>query len=77
MACICRLCGKNALEIGGFLARVNPKGEAGIWECRPSCGADLPQETKILMAIEGDDKGITKADKDDYYKSGGLHPCYD
>ena len=56
MTCTCRLCGKNALEIGGYLTRVNPTGEAGIWECRPSCEADLPPETKLLMALEGEDK---------------------
>lgn len=37
-----------------YLERVNPKGVAGIFECRPTCGADLPQETLLQMAIEGD-----------------------
>lgn len=53
-AIACRLCGKGVLEIGGYLSRVNAKGEVGIWECRPTCLADLSQETKIMLAIEGD-----------------------
>lgn len=36
----CRICGKSALEIKGYLERVNPKGVEGIWECRPSCYID-------------------------------------
>ena len=51
----CRLCGKLASELRGtYLTRVNEKGVPGIWECRPMCGADLPQETLIIMAIESD-----------------------
>jgi hypothetical protein len=50
----CRKCGKGLFEIGGYLQRVNPKGVDGIWECRPSCDADLPQETNLMLAIEGD-----------------------
>ena len=53
---ICRKCGKTALEIGGYLARVNEKGVAGIWECRPVCGADLPQDTKLMLARTGEDE---------------------
>lgn len=51
----CNICGKHLFEIGGYLQRVNPKGEDGIYECRPNCHADLPQETNLLLAIEGDD----------------------
>lgn len=51
----CRICGKTALEIGGYLQRVNEKGVPGIWECRPNCSADLPQDTRLLLAIEGDE----------------------
>ena len=50
----CRLCGKGVFETGGYLGRVNALGEIGIWECRPTCGADLTQETKLLLAIEGE-----------------------
>ncbi len=50
----CRLCGKTALEIGGYLTRVNEKGVDGIWECRPNCKADLPPDTRLLLAIEGE-----------------------
>lgn len=45
---------KSAQEIGGYLTRVNEKGVLGIWECRPTCDADLPFETNILMALEGE-----------------------
>lgn len=37
---------------GAYLARVNETGVPGIWECRPSCAADLPQETLLPMALE-------------------------
>jgi hypothetical protein len=47
----CRLCGKGPLEIGGYLQRVNEKGMPGIWECRPSCGANL--KTPVIDAING------------------------
>ena len=50
----CRLCGKKIDQIGGYLHRVNPKGVEGIWECRPTCNADLPQETNLLLAIVGE-----------------------
>lgn len=53
MSIECRKCGKGAHAIGGFLKRVNEKGMTGIWECEPSCNADLPFETKLLLAIEG------------------------
>jgi len=51
----CRLCGKGAQEIGGYLHRVNEKGVIGIWECRPNCHADLPFETNLLLAIAAED----------------------
>lgn len=51
----CRLCGKHISELrGAYLTRVNEKGVPGVWECRPMCEADLPQETLLLMAIEGE-----------------------
>lgn len=49
----CRICNKNALQIGGYLTRVNRKGVPGVWECRPTCDAALPSDTKLLMAIDG------------------------
>ena len=49
----CRLCGKGALEIQGWLERVNEKGVPGVWECRPACGAEISQEDALLGAIEG------------------------
>ena len=62
MTIFCRLCGKKANEINGYLERVNPKGEPMIAECRPSCNCDLPKETVLLMAIEGADDNETKND---------------
>ena len=50
----CRRCNKTAHEIGGYLTRVNEKGVPGVWECRPTCGADLPPDTRVLLAIEGE-----------------------
>lgn len=50
----CRLCGKPAHKIGGYLQRVNEKGVAGIWECRPNCSADLPDDVALMLAIEGE-----------------------
>lgn len=49
----CRVCGVNAFDCKGWLERVNEKGVSGIYECRPTCGADLPQDERILGAIEG------------------------
>lgn len=57
----CILCGKKINEIGGYLQRVNPKGQPGVWECRPSCNADLPKETSLLLAIESDGTEIDHA----------------
>lgn len=51
----CRLCGKGPNEIRGYLARVNEFGVPGIWECRPSCNADLSQEERVIAAIEGEE----------------------
>lgn len=56
----CRKCNRSAHEIGGYLARVNEKGVPGIWECRPNCEADLPQDTRLLMAIEGEPEATNK-----------------
>lgn len=51
----CRLCCKTIHELmGAYLIRINEKGMPGVWECRPMCGSDLPQDTLLLMAIEGD-----------------------
>ena len=48
----CRKCEKSVHEIGGYLARVNEKGVPGVWECRPSCDADLLPDTRVLLALE-------------------------
>lgn len=52
----CRLCGKSALEIQGWLERVNDVGIPGLWECRPSCKARLMQDECLLGAITGDEE---------------------
>jgi hypothetical protein len=49
----CIKCGKSIFEIGAFLTRVNDKGGNGIWECSPSCAAELTQEQALLAAVEG------------------------
>ena len=51
----CRLCGKSALEIAGYLVRINPVGEVGVWECRPSCTAQLLPDERVLLAITGEE----------------------
>lgn len=48
----CRLCGKSALEINGWLQRVNEKGVTGIWECRPSCDVEMSFEERIMGVID-------------------------
>lgn len=51
----CRKCGRSQDECGGYLRRVNPVGELpALWECWPTCGAEIPQEEALLAAIEGD-----------------------
>ena len=49
----CRLCGKSVHEISGWLARVNPKGVDGIWECRPHCDAKLSEQEAVQGAVLG------------------------
>lgn len=50
----CRHCDRNAHEIGGYLGRVNKGETPSIWECQPNCQADLPQDTKLLLAVDGE-----------------------
>jgi len=54
----CRLCGKGALEIQGYLKRMNETGIEGIWECRPSCDAELSADERVVAAIEDDTEEI-------------------
>lgn len=59
----CRLCEKGIGELrGAYLTRVNEKGVPGIWECRPTCESDLPQETLLMMAIESDKESSSVAE---------------
>lgn len=49
----CRLCGAGlfeASERGAYLARVNPKGEPCINECRPNCDRDSGNQDDALIA---------------------------
>lgn len=58
----CRLCGIHISELrGAYLTRVNEKGVPGVWECRPMCEGNLPQETLLLMAIDGEPEETTNA----------------
>lgn len=50
---ICRLCGKGPNAVAGVLVRVNEKGVPGVWECRPICGAELPEDERVAAAIDG------------------------
>lgn len=53
----CRLCGKGAQEIQGYLARVNEFGVAGVWECRPSCEpGDRTFEDNIMDSITSNEE---------------------
>lgn len=51
----CRLCGRGPNQIRGYLHRVNELGVTGVWECRPSCDADMSAEERIIAAIEGEE----------------------
>jgi len=51
----CRKCKRTVHQIGGYLTRVNETGVEGIWECRPSCEADLPAETRLMLALDDDE----------------------
>ncbi|MFZ5699695.1 MAG: hypothetical protein ACOY9J_13470 [Pseudomonadota bacterium] len=61
MSAKCRICGRGLGQIGGYLQRVNEKGVPGVWECSPTCAADLPTETVLLMAVERGDEQVGKA----------------
>jgi len=56
----CRICGKHISEVGGYLARVTPKGGPAEWECRPNCQADLPEDVRLVLAIEADDQEVPR-----------------
>lgn len=47
----CRLCGRSAQDISGWLERVNEKGVPGIWECRPCCDDDLFSDEDIIAML--------------------------
>lgn len=53
MAIVCRLCGKNGMEAGRWLTRVNERGTPGVWECRPSCTSTLSSDDVVVAAIAG------------------------
>jgi hypothetical protein len=50
----CRVCGKGVFETGGYLERVNEKGVDPIWECRPSCDAQLSDDEAVIAAVCGE-----------------------
>jgi hypothetical protein len=54
---VCRLCGRTIWQIGGYLGRVNKRGEVpAVWECRPSCTADMPFEVALSKMLEEEDE---------------------
>lgn len=69
MKTVCRKCGKTVHEIGGYLTRVNEKGVAGIWECRPSCYAMMSPDDRVLAAIADDEAKCEGC--------GALATCHD
>jgi len=69
MSCECRLCGKGAWEIGGYLHRVNELGVTGIWECRPSCDADQTFQENLFAALEDGENAIRLNQKTEAEKS--------
>ena len=57
---VCQLCGQNVIEAskrGAYLARVNPKGEPCINECRPSCDKITGNSDDALLRAIGVKKG--------------------
>lgn len=54
------------MECGGYLQRANPKGVAGIWECRPACGVKFSSRDEALIAaIERAESSSGKESRDD------------
>lgn len=64
MSYACRVCGRDAIETGGggWLKRVNETGVPGIWECRPSCEADMVPDERVVDAIEAAGKTLEKTE---------------
>lgn len=60
---ICRICSKNAMKDDVWLERVNPLGEAGVFECRPACGVNLSVADRIPGAIDSDMSVEVKRDE--------------
>lgn len=52
MSFVCRLCGKDQHQTGGYLQRVNEKGVEGVWECRPDCEVKLSDEEALLLIVD-------------------------
>lgn len=48
----CRLCGKDANHIKGYLKLVSPKEQPSVWECRPSCDSQMTDNERVVLAIE-------------------------
>lgn len=53
MSIVCRICG--TFPKYGYLARVNPKGQEGIWECRETCDRN---RTKAYLASFNQDLNV-------------------
>jgi hypothetical protein len=63
----CRLCGKTALEIKGYLNRTNEFGVKGVWECVPSCHPGLREAALLCLQTNGGPiDGADTADGESY-----------
>jgi hypothetical protein len=72
---ICRKCGKNQHEIKGWLERVNELGVNGIFECRPSCEANLSPDERVVGAIDSEVKIITRERRLEILQNLGSADC--
>lgn len=45
----CSKCNKGMHQIKCALVRTNPKGQPGIFECSPHCGAELTEDEFVKM----------------------------
>lgn len=59
----CSKCGRSLHDGNAWLARVNAKGQPGVWECRPNCDADLPNDVAVQWAVEGEPPALTEKEE--------------
>lgn len=62
MSSVCRKCGNSPKDKNVVLARVNPKGEPGIWECSPACGVEfINAPAAVLHAVQQTGEHVVEA----------------